>query len=232
MLSNERNPVGPTDDNTLVIAEVKTVFPWSLAGDYFGRSVAISGDTLIVGASGDNCAAGDYCGSAFIFEKPASGWIDVTKSSKLTASDSAYDDNFGYSVAISSNTVIVGAYGDDCADSSVDCGSAYLFEKPVSGWLGATQSTKLTASDGLEEDEFGGSVAISGDTVIVGTTHNSESAYIFKGKMISLGDVILILQTLSGETAEGISTLEDINSDGKIGIAEAIHTMKAIISLE
>ena len=160
----------------------KLTAPDGLAYDYFGRSVAISGDTVIVGASGDNCAAGDYCGSAYIFEKPASGWIDVTQSSKLTASDSADEDNFGSSVAISSNTVVVGASMDDCADSSIDCGSAYLFEKPASGWITATESAKLTASDGLEEDEFGGSVAISGNTVIVGIDYHSDSAYIFKGK--------------------------------------------------
>ena len=165
------------------------------AGDRFGHSVAISGDIVIVGAYGDN-DAGDQSGSAYLFEKPIGGWIDVNETAKLTASDAAEDDWFAYSVAISGNTVIVGAYWDDSYT-----GSAYFFEKPVGGWVTATQTAKLTASDAAEDDEFGHSVSISGDTVIIGAFgdndggYNSGSAYIYKAKepLSSLPAIIMYL---------------------------------------
>ncbi len=157
----------------------------SAKGDLFGYSVAISGDTAIVGAYGDD-DAGSTSGSAYIFEKPVSGWATSTQSAKLTASDAESGDRFGRSVAISGNTAIVGAYHDDCADSSIYCGSAYIFEKPVSGWSDANQSAKLTASDREAYDYFGDSVAISGNTAIVGAFSDDDagsdsgSAYLFE----------------------------------------------------
>ena len=148
--------------------------------DQFGHSVAISGDTVIVGAFYDDSATG----SAYIFEKPLAGWSgNLTQKAKLTASDRATGDEFGGSVSISGDTVIVGAHHDD--DAGNTSGSAYLFEKPASGgWVNtASEDAKLTASDGTAGDEFGASVAISGDTVIVGAEYddnNSGSAYLFE----------------------------------------------------
>ncbi|NOQ79549.1 MAG: hypothetical protein GQ546_09135 [Gammaproteobacteria bacterium] len=153
--------------------------------DNFGLSVAISGDTVIVGAW-SNDSIGFNSGSAYVFEKPVSGWAIATENAKLTASDGMAYDIFGWSVAISGATIIVGTYKDDCVDDSIDCGSAYLFEKPDSGWATATESKKLTASDGISGDNFGFSVAISGDTAIAGTYIDnglsSGSAYVFKVK--------------------------------------------------
>ena len=79
----------------------------------------------------------------------------------LTASDSENGNNFGYSVAIDGNTVVVGTI-----DSSV--GEAYVFVKPAGGWKNMTQTAKLTASDGVEGNEFGDWVAIDGNTIAVG----------------------------------------------------------------
>ena len=151
-----------------------------VAGGYFGISIAISDDTVIVGADRDDDGGSGF-GAAYLFEKPASGgWVDAAESAKLIASDSAKYDRFGKSVAISGNTVIVGASRVDN-----DSGSAYLFEKhPAEGWTSAIES-KLTASDSAAGDNFGYSVALSGDTAIVGARgYNSDSgsAYIFKSK--------------------------------------------------
>ena len=159
--------------------------------DGFGRSVAISGDTVVVGASHSD----DASGSAYIYERPGTGWIDATQSAKLTASDAvAYSyDYFGNSVSISGDTVVVGASGND------DLGSAYIYERPGTGWIDVTQSAKLTASDGAEDDGFGGSVAISGDTVVVGAPrddndlgNDSGSAYIFKAKASAVNPAIIM----------------------------------------
>lgn len=159
------------------------------AGDNFGCSVAIYGNTVIVGASGDNTLIpllppkiiGDH-GSAYVFVRPQDGWSKThthTHKAKLTASDKASHDEFGTSVAISGDRVAVGAPGDDNYK-----GSAYVFIKPPGGWVTKTQDDKLTASDGAASDSFGYSVAIDGDTVVVGAwgngTTNKGAAYAFK----------------------------------------------------
>jgi hypothetical protein len=130
------------------------------AYDYFGNAVSISGDTVVIGADGDE-DSGYMSGSAYLFERPVTGWADMTETAKLTASDGAEEDGLGYSISISSDTVIAGARGD------APGGSAYLFEKPVTGWENMTETAKLTASDGAWWDDFGNSVSISGDTVVV-----------------------------------------------------------------
>jgi len=133
--------------------------------DYFGTSVAISGDTVVVGAYEED-GAGSARGAAYVFERNQGGadsWGEVTK---LTASDAQNDDIFGFSVAISGDTVVVGAYEEDGAGNNR--GAAYVFERNQGGADSWGEVTKLTASDGADGDRFGRSVAISGDTVIVG----------------------------------------------------------------
>ncbi|MHB8788683.1 MAG: thrombospondin type 3 repeat-containing protein [Desulfobulbaceae bacterium] len=149
------------------------------ADDYFGGSLAISGDTIVVGARYNN-ANGGASGSAYVYAKPASGWIDMTQTAKLTAGDGASGDIFGYSVAISGDTIVVGAiYNNDYS------GSAYVFAMPPSGWYYMTQTAKLTAGDGAAQDQFGRSIAISGDTIVVGAPYDDDnglysgSAYVF-----------------------------------------------------
>jgi Ca2+-binding RTX toxin-like protein/6-phosphogluconolactonase (cycloisomerase 2 family) len=142
--------------------------------DFFGSSVAISGDTAVVGAPNSNGKAPDS-GSAYVFEKTTTGvW---TQKAKLTAQDGASFDEFGWhSVAISGDTVIVGA-----ENNGEYRGAAYIFEETRPGvW---TQQAKLTAPDGATYDKFGRSVAISGDTVIVGVPWDDSergSAYMFE----------------------------------------------------
>ena len=103
---------------------------------------------------------------------------------KLTASDGAASDYFGYSVSISSDgtTALIGAYADD--DKGTDSGSAYIFKYNGTAWI---QQAKLTASDGAASDQFGFSVSISSDgtTALIGAHTdddkgvNSGSAYVF-----------------------------------------------------
>jgi uncharacterized protein (DUF2345 family) len=165
-----------------------TIDPWlqqgkltasdGAASDNFGHAVAMSGDTVVVGAKGDDSSKG----SVYVFVKPGGGWADTsTFNAKLTASDGAASDNFGNAVAISGDTVVVGAYGDDSYK-----GSAYVFVKPDTGWTDtSTFNAKLTASDGETYDYFGDGVAISGDTVVVGARGDDDkgsvsgSAYVF-----------------------------------------------------
>ncbi len=129
------------------------------ASDFFGDSVAISGDTAIVGAPGNNIGGNSRQGSANIFIRSGATW---TQQQRLTAADGAADDLFGTSVAISGDTVVAGAYCD--IGGNADQGAAYVFVRNGSTW---TQQQKLTASDGAAGANFT-RVAISGDTVVVG----------------------------------------------------------------
>ena len=107
--------------------------------------MAISGDTAIAGASGDDDNGSDS-GSAYLFQRKAGAWSQVKK---LTAADGAADDSFGYSVAISGDTAIAGASGDD--DNGGNSGSAYLFQRKAGAW---SQVKKPAAADGAAGDSF------------------------------------------------------------------------------
>ncbi|MGA2257593.1 MAG: hypothetical protein ABSG53_23270, partial [Thermoguttaceae bacterium] len=135
------------------------------ASDEFGSSVSISGNTIVVGASEATIGANSQQGAAYVFTEPASGWANMTQTAKLTASDGTANDEFGVSVSISGNTLVVGADNPYHVDPE---GAAYVFAKPDSGWANMTQTAKLVASDGTANDFFGGSVSISGNTVVVG----------------------------------------------------------------
>ncbi|HUU94988.1 MAG TPA: M43 family zinc metalloprotease [Phycisphaerae bacterium] len=148
--------------------------------DCFGASVALSGDTALVGAIGDD-DQGYSSGSAYIFENIGGMW---TQTAKLTASDGADYDSLGYSVALSGERALVGAYHDD--DNGDDSGSAYIFDKIGGVWI---EVAKLTAADGAPYDEFSGwprGVAISGETALVGAYRDDDngtdsgSAYVFR----------------------------------------------------
>lgn len=144
--------------------------------DHFGSSVAIDGATAIIGAK-DADAAGTAVsgpGAAYVFvEVSVNGAIEQAR---LMAADGELHDKFGHSVAISGDTVIVGAYQDD--DSGSSSGSAYIFvrDPATSDW---SEQAKLIASDGAADDDFGGSVAISGDIAVIGAAPVADSAYIF-----------------------------------------------------
>ena len=146
-------------------------------GDSFGTSVSLSGDTLVVGASDDD-DKGFQSGSAYIFYRNQGGIDNWGEVAKLTASDGAAEDWFSYSVTLSGDTVVVGADYDD--DNGLSSGSAYIFYRNQEGTDNWGEVAKLTASDGAEGDHFGWSVSLSGDTLVVGASWDSSgSAYIF-----------------------------------------------------
>ncbi len=140
------------------------------SGEYFGLDVDIDGNYAIVGAY----YGGDLNGAAYIFELSGGTW---SQQQKLVASDGDFDDRFGYSVAISGNYAVVGAYREteDAADANTlsDAGSAYVFELSGGTW---SQQQKLVASDRAADDEFGYNVSISGNYIFVGAYDEDEDA--------------------------------------------------------
>ncbi len=154
-----------------------------VGGDQFGYSIALSGDTALVGAYLDD-DGGSASGSAYIFERDQGGADNWGEVAKLTASDGAADDYFGYCVSVSGNTALVGSlFNDDGGNAS---GSAYIFERDQGGADNWGQLKKLTASDGAALDLFGNAVALSGDTALVAAYYDDDngpdsgSAYIFE----------------------------------------------------
>ncbi len=143
-------------------------------GDYFGWSVALSGDRVVVGSPTDS---DDFVGqgSAYVFDWDGSEWVET----KLVASDNAKNDFFGVSVAIDGDRLVVGAENDD--DNGDESGSAYIFDWDGVQWV----ETKLVASDGEKDDSFGQAVVVEGDRVVVGAPFDGDrgkesgSVYVF-----------------------------------------------------
>ncbi|MBP9664959.1 MAG: VCBS repeat-containing protein, partial [Pyrinomonadaceae bacterium] len=140
-----------------------------IAGDEFGISVGISGDTIVVGSDRDDETATNQ-GSAYVFTRSGSTW---TQQQKLIASDAAAEDRLGFSIAVSGDTVVVGASLDD-APGQTNQGSAYIFTRSGTEW---SEQQKIVAADGLKDDEFGNSLAIQGNTVVIGAYRDDVAAF-------------------------------------------------------
>ena len=145
--------------------------------DSFGISVAVSGTSAVVGANFED-AGGNQAGAAYVFERDQGGTDNWGEVKKLLASDAQTGDQFGISVAVSGTSAVVGA------DSAGGVGAAYVFDRDQGGTDNWGEVKKLTASDAQAEDRFGESVAVSGDTAVVGAAHEgangSGSAYVFQ----------------------------------------------------
>lgn len=131
-------------------------------GDEFGFAVAISGNTIVVGAPADD-DGGSASGAVYVFERDAGGSGNWGQVKKLTAADATSGDEFGFTVAISSDTVAVGA-----PFAAGNAGSAYVFERALGGAGNWGQVKLLKAADADVGDQFGYAVSISQDTVLVG----------------------------------------------------------------
>lgn len=162
-------------DNGAWVKQAKLLASDGAAGDDFGRSVGISGETIVVGAPKDD-PKGSNSGSAYVFVRTEGVW---KRQAKLVPGDGAEGDNFGASVAVSGSRIVVGATGDD--DKGGSSGSAYVFVRSNGAW---TMQKKFTAGDGTSGDKFG-VVAIHSDTILIGAPGaddrdtNAGSVYVY-----------------------------------------------------
>ena len=147
------------------------------AGDNLGYSVSISGDTAVIGAMGD-AENGPNAGAAYVFVRNGSEWVEQAK---LTAADGTQGDRFGWRVAISEDTIFVGAVEAD--DLSGGSGAVYVFARDDGTWI---QTQKLTPGDDAASDNFGRSISLRADYAIIGAKTQpdefgnfSGSAYVF-----------------------------------------------------
>ena len=145
--------------------EAKLVPTDGASGDAFGYDVALSGDTAFIGSPRDD-DMGCNSGSVYVFVRRDDGtWEEVQK---LTPADGEPNDNFGRSVAISGDTAVIGAIGDNVnGDAS---GSSYVYTKIDGKWI---ENVKIVPENGASYDFFGTSVAISGSTALFGAPSNS-----------------------------------------------------------
>ena len=163
--------------------------------DYFGENMQLDGDNLIVSAHNEPHNSGgsyDNAGAVYIWTRSGTTW---TQQQRLEASDKAASDIFGNSVAIDGDTCVIGAQQEDAGGSNA--GAAYVFTRSGTTW---SQQQKLVASDAAASDNFGTSVGISGDTLVVGT-FNAGAAYVFTRS----GTTWSQQQILTGSDATGTS---------------------------
>ena len=196
------------------VQQAKLVAADGAADDWFGISVALSGDTALIGARNHDVDGKSAQGAAYVFVRSGTTW---TQQAKLTASDGAAGDWFGSKLALSGDTALLGARYHDVGARS-NAGAAYVFVRSAGAWV---QQAQLVASDGAADDWFGDSESLDGDTAVVGASgHDVEgrsdqgAAYVFvrsgttwtqQAKLIAsdgaAGDWCGLASSLSGDTA-------------------------------
>ena len=188
--------------------------------DYFGTSVAFSNNSLLaIGAYNDDVTGNDNKGSVYLFSGSGTNWTEIKK---ITASDAAGGDWFGYSLAFSNNGLLaIGALLGDVTGND-NKGSVYLFSGSGTNW---TQQTKLTASDAANDDFFGISVAFSNNGLLaVGTFYddvtgddNKGSVYLFSGSGKNWTE-IKKLTASDAATNDGFGRSVAFNKNGLLAI--------------
>jgi len=163
---------------TLPIAQRKLLASDGSPGDFFGYSVALSGDTALIGAFNDDDERGIDVGSAYVFTRIRNSW---TQQARLTAIDGVTGDTFGGNLALSDDIAVIGAIRDD--DRGENSGSVYVFRRVGDDW---SHHTKVVAVDGAEGDAFGQAIALANGVLVVGAPHDDDrgdssgSVYVFK----------------------------------------------------
>jgi phospholipase C len=195
----------------------KLTAPDGVSGDRFGQSVALDGDTALVGAMSDDNVNGTDAGSAYVFTRSGTSW---SLQQQLVAPDGTLADLFGSSVALSGDTALVGARLGDTLDGGSDAGSAYVFVRNLTSW---SFQQKLTAADGEGSDGFGWSVALSGDTAVVGAPLDNTSAG------TDAGSAYVFVRTLTSWSFQQQLTASGAASNDQFGQSVAVIGDTALV---
>jgi hypothetical protein len=196
------------------------------AGDQFGKSVSLSGNSGLVSAFSDDIGPNNSQGSAYLFRNLDTATGTVTESAKLIASDGAGDDLFGGFVSLSGNSAIATAQFDDIG-AAVNQGSAYLFRGLDTATGTVTESAKLTASPGETSVQFGFSVSHSADFGIVGARsssgvgQNQGSAYLFRNLATATGTVTESAKLIASDGASQDEFAHSVSLSGNSAIIGA-----------
>ncbi len=196
--------------------ETKLSPPGASDQDYFGAWVSLSGETLVVGAYGDDSPAGISTGSAYVFVHSGTTW---TFQAKLLANDGAADDYFGYTVAADGDTAVVGAWRAD-TPGGTDAGAAYAFTRSGTSW---TQESKLIATDGIPFANFGFWVDIAGDRALVGAPADDGAVG------TDVGSAYTFVRSGGTWTQEAKLTASDGEAADQFGVSVALEADVALI---
>ncbi len=221
-------------DGTNWIEEAELTASDAAWRDAFGFSVSISGNVAVIGAPGNDDAGLDF-GSAYVFRFNGAAWVEEQK---LTASDAAAGDWFGYSVSISGDVALIGAI----QYVNGGPGSAYVYQFDGTNWV---EEAKLAASDAAAEHLFGKSVSISGDVAVIGAPGNydagtsSGSTYVFGSLSDCNDNSTLDLCDIADGTSKDANgngipdeceprdCPADLDGDGSVGILDLLALLAA-----
>src|SRR5271166_952157 len=203
------------------------------ANDWLGWSVSYNGSAVVAGADQATVGSNVYQGAAYVFVKPKGGWTSGTQNAKLTSSDGAALDQFGYCVSNSSsstgNTVVIGAI-DATVGVNEQQGAAYVFVEPKGGWTGTlNENAKLTAKAGFPADQFGSSAVISSDaaTIAVGAEGANVAGNAEQGAVYVFAEPTGGWTGPLNETAE--LTASDGNQEDYFGFSVAMNSLAKTI---
>jgi hypothetical protein len=197
-----------------------------VSADILGLSLATDGNIVFAGAPNHQVGANVEQGAVYAYVKSSTGWKDMTQVGTLIPSDGAAYDLFGISLAMSGNTVVVGARRDG---GGLNCkpGKAYVFVKSGRGWQSLKQVAELSASDGMKCDAFGGAVSISGSTIVVGAFEsivngvNTGAAYVFVEPSGGWKDMTETAKLTASNTSASSYLGTSVSTDGNTVIAGA-----------
>jgi FG-GAP repeat/Cadherin-like domain/Putative Ig domain len=147
--------------------QAELIAPDGAANDFFGYSVAVSGDTAVIGAYGHDG------GAVYVFVRSGSTW---SQQAELTPADAGFG-GFGSAVSLSGDTAVIGA-PEQVVNGNFEEGAAYVFVRSGSSW---SQQAELTIADGTAYGFFGRVVSVSGETAVIGGISDSGHAYVFVG---------------------------------------------------
>ena len=209
--------------------------------DYFGRAVAISGDTAVVGAPEENSSAtgvgGDEtddsvgrAGAVYVFVRTGGTWL---QQAYLKASNNGPTDTFGASVAISGDTVVVGSPRE--RSEAPYSGAAYVFVRDGTTW---TEQAFLKASNASDYDYFGTTVAVSGDRVVVGAPGENCSSTGVDGDQTAYdaydaddsGAAYLFVRSGESWSQEAYLKASNAEAGDKFGSAVAIYDQSVVVT--
>ncbi len=193
--------------------QAKLVPEDAVAVHFFGWAVDVSGDTIVVGAAGDNFA-GTYSGAAYVYVRTGTTW---TRQAKLIPSVTRARDEFGTSVAIHNNTIVVGTNYHD--DGAVDGGAAFVFVRNGTTW---SEQAKLLASDAADYAWFGLSVAVHGDRIAVGAIYDDATA-------TDAGAAYIFQRTGNAWTQQAKLLASDGAAGDTFGFAVALEGNRAVV---
>lgn len=187
---------------------------------YFGESVSIQGDTIVVGDPGFESSSP---GAVYVYSKPAGGWQDMTQTAKLAATNGAPEDALGDSVSIHGTTIAAGA---PQIEESGTSGKAYIFVEPAGGWTNMTQTAELTIPSAQEGSDIGTSIYVNDRWALVGAPSFSNccspgAAYVFSKPASGWTNMTETATLTPGDQRPGSEFGDSVSGSGNFAVVGA-----------